>query len=463
MKLVLSFMLLFFQVLLYAQQPDKILIDQRDGQQYKTVKIGNQVWMAEDLRSKVGSPKVVNGNYYYDWDHAMEGSCPAGWFLPSDSDFDSLISILGSPNALKSKFGWKKNDNGKNNSLLNFAPNGYLTKNEGENKFKLTENGEIALFWTTLWVFTDAGGFTLISGADSAEYRFFDLSNSLLPCRCIKKFEARTTKEELKFVKNLKSTIHSRSDSFTDPRDNRTYKTVQIGNQVWMAENLKYVLPADKKPRRGESERFKYYFFGCLYSKDEVQAACPEGWHLASIAEWDSLESFLGEKAAMRMKSEIVVYNYLRPNPDPYNCYRLEGDTLSHTISLWDYNGNGDNSSGFDMVPGGYWEGKLVGVGNGAYFWTAEGKIKEYQYNDFGSGKIKEDDDDFKGVSCRCVKGKSIVKTMTPTVDSSSIKNTSVNNKSALNEKHSIHNKILILFLGLILVSISLILFILKK
>ncbi len=101
------------------------------------------------------------------------------------------------------------------------------------------------------------------------------------------------------------------TDTLTDPRDGNTYRTVQIGDQRWLAENLKY-LPSvcQGRPRRtvpafhyvydyqGDSvEEAKatanYRHYGVLYNWPAALEACPSGWHLPSDAEWSALTDFL--------------------------------------------------------------------------------------------------------------------------------------------------------------------------
>lgn len=103
-KIVFTFLLLIFtSYLIFGQKfTTGTFTDTRDGQEYKTVKIANQIWMAENLNfaTDKGSWPVpidscgVKYGRFYTWEAAKK-AIPSGWHLPSKEEFELLASNLG--------------------------------------------------------------------------------------------------------------------------------------------------------------------------------------------------------------------------------------------------------------------------------------------------------------------------------------------------------------------------------
>jgi uncharacterized protein (TIGR02145 family) len=89
------------------------------------------------------------------------------------------------------------------------------------------------------------------------------------------------------------------SGTFTDTRDGKTYKWVRIGSQVWMAENLNYNAGSGSWCYDDKSSNCNEY--GRLYDWETAKKVCPEGWHLPSKSEFETLlDNFEGEEDAYK-------------------------------------------------------------------------------------------------------------------------------------------------------------------
>jgi uncharacterized protein (TIGR02145 family) len=150
--------------------------------------------------------------------------------------------------------------------------------------------------------------------------------------------------------------------------DGNTYKTVTIGNQVWMAENLKTTKYRDGStiPNIVDSTDWANLTSGayCWYNNDvsyknkcgalynwytikDNRELCPLGWHIPSDAEWQELITFLGG-------------------------YSIAGGKLK-TTNMWKSPNTGaDNSSGFSALPGGYcYLGDFYSIEEQGSWWSA--------------------------------------------------------------------------------------------
>jgi len=141
-------------------------------------------------------------------------------------------------------------------------------------------------------------------------------------------------------------------DVFIDPRDEKIYRTVEIGNQTWMAENLNWAgagVYYGSGTTPGVREPFPKA--GRLYTWEEAQTVAPQGWHLPTDAEWTTMTNFIGGTTGGGFK-------------------------LKATTS-WNNNngasGNGIDSFGFSVLAAGnrYIDSTFGDVGNSGLFWTA--------------------------------------------------------------------------------------------
>ena len=140
--------------------------------------------------------------------------------------------------------------------------------------------------------------------------------------------------------------------TFTDSRDGKTYKTVKIGNQWWMSENLAYkVDSAGCYCWAYDHNENNVSTYGYLYDWWTAHVlAPPTGWHLPNNAVWTPLTDYLGgESVAGGKMKETGTIHWSSPN---------EGAT---------------NSSGFTGLASGYRgnSGSFYDLGYEGHWWAA--------------------------------------------------------------------------------------------
>ncbi len=201
----------------------------------------------------------------------------------------------------------------------------------------------------------------------------------------------------------------SEEGTFKDPSDGKIYKTVKIGKQVWMAENLNYAAKGSKCYGNGgqvivgfdddddkaitrtlsnDEIQANCAKYGRLYDWETAIKACPKGWHLPSDDEWGVLvDAVGGEEAGKYLKAK----------------------------SGWNDNeegksGNGIDKYSFSALPGGGGRsgGFFSNVGYGGYWWSASeydgssayGRDMNYNYENVNHGN---GDKRLLFISVRCV------------------------------------------------------------
>lgn len=176
---------------------------------------------------------------------------------------------------------------------------------------------------------------------------------------------------------------------YTDIRDHVVYRTVKIGGQCWLRENLRY-LPAiyqsnsisTSEPRfyvygyLGNSimdaqSSLNYQLYGVLYNWNAANQVCPKGWRLPTNDDWDSLKFYLIENQ----------YNFDDSSTDNKIAKALSGSKPQQQNGLWTNSlipgSPGDfafelkrNLSGFSILPAGYLNStQFSNINTKTYFW----------------------------------------------------------------------------------------------
>lgn len=84
----------------------------------------------------------------------------------------------------------------------------------------------------------------------------------------------------------------SKSGLFVDPRDEKTYATIKVGTQTWMAQNLDFDAGEGSYCYGGSAANCSKH--GRLYTWETAKRAAPAGWHLPSTSEFEELLNYLG-------------------------------------------------------------------------------------------------------------------------------------------------------------------------
>ncbi|WP_297700071.1 fibrobacter succinogenes major paralogous domain-containing protein [uncultured Fibrobacter sp.] len=369
------------------------MTDSRDGKVYKTLKIGNQVWMAENLNYEADGSRCYNDSAeycakygrLYPWGVAMDsmgkwstngkgcgmgstcsptypvrGVCPSGWHLPTKAEWETLFTEVGGSsvagNVLKDSSSWDYDADGTDDFGFSALPAGshrYDVHYEGF--------GKGAYFLTSTEYSENSSYSVLLDYRDEAHfysyYKFYE--NSV---RCVMDDDGSVPESssssavsssssswvpwteadsgstfvfDLSVPKEAYLNPDIQYGTLVDSRDAQTYKTVQIGDLVWMAENLNYASEGSAcfNDTASYCELFgRLYYWstamdsagtwsdhgkGCGYNKTctptyPVRGICPEGWHLPSAEEFNKLIDAVGglDSASRKLMSPVGWYDH---------------------------------------------------------------------------------------------------------------------------------------------------------
>lgn len=335
-------------------------IDERDGKVYKATVIGAKRWMAENLnfeteRSSCYNDSAANCDMYgrlYPWADAVDsagvysksavgcgygvecsppshvrGICPENWHLPSQEEWDTLFGLAGN----------------RAERLESFTKFGFGVLSAGYRMSDTTfyHLGSRARFWISEESTPKLAYFVGFDGGDmgiSSVDKYYGFS-----IRCVQDDEVSG------LISSSSVGISSSSRApwaylnskisygeMTDARDEQVYKTVEIGSQTWMAENLNIGVEVPDWRELNDDSQIEHYCFdnkvdncelyGGLYTWAEAmdlpnscntenctdlfqsrhRGICPEDWHLPTSEEFEALIEYVGGKeiAGRMLKSK---------------------------------------------------------------------------------------------------------------------------------------------------------------
>ena len=327
--------------------------------QYKTVRIEHQVWMAENMNYKTGKSWCYEDDDFYckkygrlyDWSTANK-ICPAGWHLPSDSEWNEMEKLTGKKGVVNTisavKGGWRDSD-----------PNEYTLDKQrsGEREGRWHNVDENGNWWTS----------TVFEATGSVRTRHLSASNEFTG-----NLNEKAHGLSVRCIQN--PPIKKISRTFIDARDNKRYKVILMDKTIWLANNLNYNVKEsfcyDNKPENCEQ-------YGRLYDWDLAQTVCPPPWRLPSMEDWNNLIESTGDSslAGERLKSE----------------------------QLW----NGTDKFGFSALPSGFTKAQgFTEKGVRGYWWTNEssGSYGKYKFMTTDRDSVAQSQySKSMGLSVRCV------------------------------------------------------------
>ena len=202
-----------------------------------------------------------------------------------------------------------------------------------------------------------------------------------------------------------KSGVYKSGSEDTVTIGGRTYKTVKIGDQVWMAENLDYKFTGltvgswSTDPSAGYYNNNEgtygidgrrrcgllYNWYAVKYLEDHKSELLPSGWHVPTDAEWTALIGAVGDDAGTKLKA-------------------VDNSVDSGT---WPTGWDGTDDYGFGVLPAGTYREGFAALGVYGNFWSSSENSSSYAWYYYfvsRSSVARNSQDKTRGFSIRLVK-----------------------------------------------------------
>ncbi|MBO7492906.1 MAG: choice-of-anchor J domain-containing protein [Bacteroidales bacterium] len=416
-----------------------------EGTSYPTVKIGDVCWMAKNLAAETC---VTTGNVYayvndqfpdedanvetygllYDEEAAFAtGLCPEGYTLPTTEQFEYLKNNF-TVEELRNITGWVVNT-GTNGTGFSWDGSGFRNGT--------SETFEHLLMEGYLWAVDMTSGTPQPAMYKMMYYcneivRVYDFNGISASIRCVKNAEPQPEPQP------EPETFRCGIDELIISESQNHYQTVQIGTQCWTKTNLRetkdkngntfrmgiptvvvtelgpslsYDYDSDESMVYIPDEENWYYFSGADYDYDATvigyyynweaaQVACPDGWHLPSQEEWNTLVNYVSSQESYVCGENNSISKALSSEVAKY--------WPSNSIECAPGNNpSANNATGFSGVPAGFIQSEFSFVTMLTAFWstTNYNNDKSWAFS-FGNGLNLNSGPVYKyiGNSVRCLR-----------------------------------------------------------
>ncbi|WP_288788618.1 FISUMP domain-containing protein [uncultured Fibrobacter sp.] len=172
-----------------------------------------------------------------------------------------------------------------------------------------------------------------------------------------------------------KYTPEIKRDSIVDLRDNESYKTLSIGNQIWMAENLRHKIKGSYCYAGKEENCQKY---GRLYTKKNATGICPDGWKIPSSSDWNKL--FINAQGFPELTEKLEQGGFVINLTVDYAAVKSSSDWNKIEWA-------GNDKIGFTLLPSGYYCPNGVGKDIKYHPWSHQFYYGKMQYS-YGLGNF---------------------------------------------------------------------------